>query len=126
MIKPEGLGFHSHPEMVRDFLCTCVGPVPLVGLTLTWSVGKKLALHITLYHSLCSKHKCYTANVCSKRNTFCKELMRQVERAQRRATNFALGLPFRCDMSSQERLVKLNMLPLSYSHEYLDMCTSTS
>ena len=49
-----------------------------------------------------------------------KELMRQVERVQRPATKFMLGLPFRCDMSYQERLVRLNMLPLSYWHEYLD------
>ena len=27
-----------------------------------------LALHITLYHSIRSKYKCYTANVCNKRN----------------------------------------------------------
>jgi len=34
-----------------------VGPIPSVGLTLTWSMGRKLALHITLYHSIFSKHR---------------------------------------------------------------------
>ena len=54
----------------------------------TWSMGRKLALHIILiahlisksaetfhislhiilYHSICSKYKCYTAKVCNKRN----------------------------------------------------------
>ena len=34
---------------VRVFLCPCVGPFPLVGLTLTWFIwGRNLALHITL------------------------------------------------------------------------------
>ena len=28
----------------------------------------QLAPHITLYHSICSEYKCYTANVCNKRN----------------------------------------------------------
>ena len=41
---------------------------PSVRLTLTWSMGRKLALHISIYHSICSKYKCYTANVCNKRN----------------------------------------------------------
>ena len=38
------------PTLVRVFLCPCVDPIPLVGLTLTWSMGRKLALHVTLYH----------------------------------------------------------------------------
>ena len=28
-----------------------------------------LAIPITLYHLICSKYKCYTANVCNKRNS---------------------------------------------------------
>ena len=60
--NPKVLG--SIPTLVRVFLCPCVGPIPSVGLTLRWSMGRKLALHITLYHSTCSKYKCYTANVC--------------------------------------------------------------
>ena len=38
----------SIPTLVRVFLCPCVGPIPSVGLTLTWCMGRKLALHITL------------------------------------------------------------------------------
>ena len=29
----------SIPTLVRVFLCPCVGPIPSVGLTLTWSMG---------------------------------------------------------------------------------------
>ena len=42
----------SIPTLVRVFLCPCEGPTPSVGLTLRWSMGRKLALHFTFYHSL--------------------------------------------------------------------------
>ena len=36
----------SIPTLVRVFLCPCVGPVPSVGLTLTWFIwDRNLALH---------------------------------------------------------------------------------
>ena len=38
----------SISTLVTVFLGPCVGPIPSVGLTLTWSMGRKLALHITL------------------------------------------------------------------------------
>ena len=42
----------SIPTLVRVFLCPCVGPVPSVGLTLTWFIwDRNIALHVTL-HSL--------------------------------------------------------------------------
>ena len=42
----------SIPTLVRVFLCPCVGPVPSVGLRLTWFIWDiNLALHVTL-HSL--------------------------------------------------------------------------
>ena len=42
----------SIPTLVRVFLCPCVGPVPSVGLTLTWFIwDRNIAPHVTL-HSL--------------------------------------------------------------------------
>ena len=39
----------SIPTLLRVFLCSCVGPFPLVGLAITWFIwGGNLALHITL------------------------------------------------------------------------------
>ena len=32
-----------------------------------------------------------------------------------------LGLPFRCEQAYKDRLLKLNLLPLTYWHEYLDL-----
>ena len=40
----------SISTLVRVFLCPCVGPVPSVGLTLTWFIwDRNQALQITLY-----------------------------------------------------------------------------
>ena len=42
----------SVPTLIRVFLCPCVGPVPSVGLTLTWFIwDRNIVLHVTL-HSL--------------------------------------------------------------------------
>ena len=55
----------SIPTLVRVFLCTCVGPFPSVGLTLTWFIwDRNLALHITLY----SVNSVY--NISATRPTF--------------------------------------------------------
>ena len=44
-----------------------------------------------------------------------------VERIQRRATKFILSLPYRTDISYRERLQILDIIPLCYWHEYLDI-----
>ena len=44
-----------------------------------------------------------------------------IERVQRRATKFILSLPYRTDISYKDRLQILNIIPLCYWHEYLDM-----
>ena len=44
-----------------------------------------------------------------------------IERVQRRATTFILSLPYRTDISYKDRLQILNIIPLCYWHEYLDM-----
>ena len=48
-------------------------------------------------------------------------LVGTMERVQRRATKFILGLPFMCVETYQERLIRADLLPLSYWHEYLDL-----
>ena len=44
-----------------------------------------------------------------------------IERVQRRATKFILSLPYRTDISYKDRLEILNIIPLCYWQEYLDM-----
>ena len=49
------------------------------------------------------------------------DLIRNFGRVQRRATKYILDLPFICDQAYGDRLINLNLLPVSYWHEFLDM-----
>ena len=44
-----------------------------------------------------------------------------LERIQRRATKFILSLPFRTEITYVQRLCRVNLVPLTYWHEYLDL-----
>ena len=48
-------------------------------------------------------------------------LIQSIERVQRRATKYILKLPFITEISYSSRLKILNLLPLTYWHEYLDL-----
>ena len=50
-----------------------------------------------------------------------KELIRKIERIQRRATKYILNLPFLCEESFKDGMIKLTLLSVSYWHEYLDI-----
>ena len=49
------------------------------------------------------------------------DLIRKLKRVQRRGTKYILDLPFICDQTYRQRLMNLNLLPISYWHEFLDM-----
>ena len=49
------------------------------------------------------------------------KLIEKLERIQRRATKYILGLPFLCAESYKERLLSTDLLPLCYWHEFLDL-----
>ena len=49
------------------------------------------------------------------------KLIYSVERIQRTATKFILSLPFRSEVSYKNSLLNLNLIPLCYWHEYLDL-----
>ena len=49
------------------------------------------------------------------------KLIEKLERIQRRATKYILGLPFLCAESYKERLLSTDLLPLCYWHELLDL-----
>ena len=44
-----------------------------------------------------------------------------ISRVQRRSTKYILDLPFICDQTYGDRLMNLNLLPISYWHEFLGM-----
>ena len=72
----------------------------------------------SIYLTLVRCHLGYATQIWAPQS---KELIRKIERVQRRATKYILNLPFRCSESYKDRLVKLNLLPLTYWHEYLDL-----
>ena len=49
------------------------------------------------------------------------ELIKRTERIQRRASKFILDLQFICDVSYSKRLELLDLIPLCYWHEFLDL-----
>ena len=49
------------------------------------------------------------------------ELITRIKRTQRRATKYILKLPFSCTISYMDRLKTLDLLSLTFWHEYLDM-----
>ena len=74
--------------------------------------------HRTLYLSLVRSVFGYSSQVWSPQTV---TLIQRVERVQRRATKYILNLPYLCSETYRERLVSLDLLPLSYWHEYLDL-----
>jgi hypothetical protein len=75
----------------------------------------------TLFLAIVRPALCYATQVWSPQSI---ELVRKIERVQRRASKFILKLPFICTESYKDRLMSINLLPVSYSLElveYLDL-----
>ena len=49
------------------------------------------------------------------------DLIRCTERVQRRDSKFTLDLPFLCEESYRDRLLSIDILPICYWHEFLDL-----
>ena len=79
---------------------------------------KSVSVRHVIYLMLVRSHLGYATQVWSPQS---KELIGKTERIQRRATKYILNLPFLCEESYKDRLIKLDLLPVSYWHEYLDM-----
>ena len=72
----------------------------------------------TLYLGLVRAHLAYATQVWVPQAI---ELISKLEKIQRRATKFILHLPFITEISYKERLISLDLLPVCYWHELLDM-----
>ena len=79
---------------------------------------KSITVRRTLYLSLIRAQLCYGSQIWAPQTV---TTIQQAEQLQRRATKFILNLPFRCDTIYKDRLLQLDIIPLSYWHEYLDM-----
>ena len=49
------------------------------------------------------------------------DLIRRTERVQRRGSKFILDVPFLCEESYKDRLMSIDILPICYWHEFLDL-----
>ena len=72
----------------------------------------------TLYLALVRSTLGYATQVWSPQSI---NLVSKIERFQRRATKFVLNLPFQCTETYKERPISLDLLPISYWHEFLDL-----
>ena len=79
---------------------------------------KSITVRCSAYLTLVRSHLDYTTQVWTPQSI---DLIPKVERVQRRATKYILDLPFICDQTYGERLINLNLLPISYWHESLEM-----
>jgi hypothetical protein len=68
--------------------------------------------------SVVRPHLGYATQICAPQTV---ELIKRVERVQRRATKFTLNLPFHCELTYEDRLQATDLLPICYRHEYLDL-----
>ena len=72
---------------------------------------------LRLYCSLVRSHLCYCSQVWAPQSVINQLIL--VEQVQRRATRFIIGRDR--DLCYKDRLIKLNLLPLNYWLEYLDL-----
>ena len=72
---------------------------------------------LRLYCSLVRSHLCYCSQVWAPQSDINQLIL--VEQVQRRATRFIIGRDR--DLCYKDRLIKLNLLPLNYWLEYLDL-----
>ena len=72
----------------------------------------------TLYLSIVRCHLGYATQVWSPQSI---SLLKRVENVHLRATKLISKLLFRCDVTYKTRLQVINLLPISYWHEFLDI-----
>ncbi len=79
---------------------------------------KSISVRRTLYLSLVRSPLCYGSQVWAPQSV---NLIKRTERVQRRATKYILDLPFFCEVSYNQRRDMLDLIPVCYWHEFLDM-----
>ena len=79
---------------------------------------KSLAVRQTLYLSLVRSHLAYASQVWAPQSM---ELIARLERIQTRASKYILDLTFISNTTYSDRHNQLQLLPLTYWHEYLDL-----
>ena len=78
----------------------------------------KTEVRRTPYLALVRPHLGYATQICAPQSI---ELIVKLERIQRRTTKFILKLPYSSNISYKSRLQTLNLIPVCYWHELLDL-----
>ena len=76
---------------------------------------KSASVRRVIYLTLVRSRLGYATQVWAPQS---KELIRKTEQIQRRATEYILNLPFLCEEPYKDRLIKRDLLPVWYWHEY--------
>ena len=79
---------------------------------------KSITVRCSAYLTLVRSQIGYATHVWTPQSI---DLIRKLACVQRRATKNILDLPFICDQTYRDRLMNLNLLPICYWHEFLDM-----
>ena len=99
--------------------CQCAQASKILGCIRRSSLDiKTVSVRRTLYLTLVRSQLCYGSQVWAPQSV---KLIKRTERIQRRSTKYILDLPFFCDTSYNQRIAKLDLIPLCYWHEFLDM-----
>ena len=117
--KDLGIWITSDLTWAKHVLDRCWRANTLLGfLKRSCAEVKKTRTRRTLYLTVVRSVLGYSSQVWCPQSI---NLIQRTERIQRRATKFILNLPYLCGESYRERLISLDLLPLSYWHEYLDL-----
>ena len=104
---------------ISKSVCNALRPAgswDMYGETLDSSKALRLDVWYTL--NLVRSHLGYATQVWTLQSI---DLIWKLKHVQRRATKYILDLPFICDQTYGDTLMNLNLLPISYWHEFLDM-----
>ena len=72
----------------------------------------------TIYLTIVRAHLAYSSPVWAPQTV---DNIKNIERIQRRATKYILGLSYRCRDTYKDRLLETDLIPLTYWHENSDM-----
>ena len=114
-----GVWTFSNLTWTKHIECQCTQANKILGYRRrpTLEINSTLVRR-TFCLTLVRSQLCYASQVWAPQSIIS---IKRIERIQQRATKFTLDLPFFRDISYNQRLEMLNLLPVCYWHEYLDM-----
>ena len=114
-----GVWTSSNLTWTKHFEEQCIQSTKMLGYIRRFTLDiKNISVRRTLYLTLVRSKLCHGCELWAPQSV---ELIKRMERIQRRASKFILDLPFICDVSYCKRLQLLDLIPLCHWHEFLDL-----